>query len=61
MPHSFELAPLGKALLGSVIGWERENSGQVAGGRTFALVCLSSAARTAFPMTAFPHASTGQP
>lgn len=42
------------ALLGFVLGWEREVRGQPAGNRTFALVCLGSCAFTVLGVDAFP-------
>jgi len=54
----YDLILLGRALLaavlGFVIGWERENSGAAAGDRTFALVALAAAVLTAFSMHVFP-------
>ncbi len=42
------------ALLGFIIGWEREVRGHPAGARTFALVSAGSAALTAIAFDAFP-------
>lgn len=42
------------ALLGFVVGWEREVRGHSAGGRTFALVSAGSAALTTIASDAFP-------
>ena len=56
MDHDLEL--LGRialaAVLGFLVGWEREVRGQGAGGRTFALVALGSAAFTLLAVDAFP-------
>ncbi len=58
MLDSYGLSLLGRAVfaavLGSVIGLERKHSGSAAGGRTFALVCLSSAVLTTFAIETFP-------
>ncbi len=58
MLDSFGLALLGRAVfaavLGSAIGLERKHSGSAAGGRTFALVSLSSAVLTTFAIETFP-------
>lgn len=58
MLDSFGLALLGRAvfaaILGFVVGLERKHSGSAAGGRTFALVCLSSAVLTTFAIATFP-------
>jgi putative Mg2+ transporter-C (MgtC) family protein len=55
-PH--ELTVLGRALLaavvGFVIGWERESAGAAAGDRTFALVSMAAAVLTALSLTMFP-------
>lgn len=54
----FEITVLSRALLaavlGFVIGWERESSGAAAGDRTFALVAAAAATLTAFSMQVFP-------
>lgn len=42
------------ALLGYVIGWEREFRGKTAGERTFALIALGAAAFTALGVERFP-------
>jgi putative Mg2+ transporter-C (MgtC) family protein len=42
------------AILGFVIGWEREHRGSWAGDRTFALVALGAAAFTALGVENFP-------
>ena len=42
------------ALLGYVVGWEREVRGHPAGSRTFALVAAGSAALSAIAVDAFP-------
>ncbi len=42
------------ALLGFVIGWEREVRGHPAGSRTFAIVSAASAALSAVALDAFP-------
>lgn len=59
MFDSFDLLVLAKALvagaLGFVIGWQRENSGSVAGDRTFALVSIGTAIVTAFSLATFPE------
>lgn len=53
-----ELVMMGRialaALLGYVIGWEREFRGKAAGERTFALVSLGAAAFTALGVERFP-------
>lgn len=53
-----ELEAIGRlllaAMLGFVIGLERESVGQSAGERTHALVALGSAAFTVLSITAFP-------
>ncbi len=58
MLDTFGLSLLGRAVfaavLGSAIGLERKHSGSAAGGRTFALVCLSSAVLTTFAIETFP-------
>ena len=56
MSHDLEL--FGRialaALLGFVVGWEREVRGQLAGDRTFTLVSMGAAAFTALSVDAFP-------
>ena len=42
------------ALLGFVVGWQRESTGAAAGDRTFALMSLGVAALTAFVSVSFP-------
>lgn len=42
------------ALLGFIVGWEREVRGQAAGARTFALVCSGASAFTVLGVDAFP-------
>jgi putative Mg2+ transporter-C (MgtC) family protein len=42
------------AILGFVIGWERESRGSPAGDRTYAMVALGSAAFTAVGVESFP-------
>ncbi len=42
------------AVLGFIIGWERESAGSAAGDRTFALVASSAAVLTAISMLVFP-------
>jgi putative Mg2+ transporter-C (MgtC) family protein len=58
MLDSFSLSLLARAVfaavLGFIVGLERKHSGSAAGGRTFALVCLSSAVLTTFAIAAFP-------
>ena len=58
MLDSFGISLLGRAavaaVLGFVVGCERKHSGSAAGGRTFALVCLSSAVLTTFAIATFP-------
>lgn len=58
MPVGHDLVLFGRialaALLGFVIGWEREARGQVAGDRTFTLVAMGAAAFTALSVDAFP-------
>jgi putative Mg2+ transporter-C (MgtC) family protein len=44
------------AVLGFIIGWEREHHGKPAGNRTYALVALGSAVFTAMGLVAFPVA-----
>jgi putative Mg2+ transporter-C (MgtC) family protein len=59
MLDSYDLLLLGKALLagalGFAIGWQRENSGSVAGDRTFALVSIGTAIVTAYCLATFPE------
>jgi putative Mg2+ transporter-C (MgtC) family protein len=42
------------AILGFIIGWERESRGSPAGDRTYAMVALGSAAFTAVGVESFP-------
>ncbi|KAB2942311.1 MAG: MgtC/SapB family protein [Hyphomicrobium sp.] len=59
-----ELEPIGRlalaALIGFIIGLEREAAGQPAGERTHALVALGSAAFALLSLTAFPNADTAR-
>ena len=62
--NSVELEPIARlalaALLGFVIGLEREAAGQSAGERTHALVALGSATFALLSLTAFPNADTAR-
>ena len=55
---SFDIALVGRvalgALLGYVVGWEREIRGSTAGDRTFALVAMGAAAFTVVGVDSFP-------
>lgn len=59
-----ELEPVARlalaALIGFIIGLEREAAGQPAGERTHALVCLGSATFALLSLTAFPAADTAR-
>jgi putative Mg2+ transporter-C (MgtC) family protein len=61
---SIELEPIARlalaALIGFVIGLEREAAGQSAGERTHALVALGSATFALLSVTAFPNADTAR-
>lgn len=43
------------AVLGFIIGWQRESSGAAAGDRTFALMSLGVASLTAYVSVSFPN------
>ena len=64
MTTSDELETIGQlvlaAVLGVVIGLEREAAGQAAGERTHALVALGSAAFALLSITAFPGSDTSR-
>ena len=49
------------AVLGSLIGWERDRAGKSAGPRTMALVCASSAVIVAIGATVGAEAQFGDP